>query len=119
MPDCSNKEPLPFVQPFLELTLVGDGRKRLSDEGTMFIDVGGKIDAYIQADNTPTALLIRLCDKIAKAGAVVSTYQRYTGSGGASHILRRGVLFRRVGEVETPGEHILAYEYRAPVYRGL
>jgi hypothetical protein len=116
MPTIPN--PKIFVQPFLELTLAGTASKSLSSEGVMFIDVGGRIDDFITDKNEPTELLVRLCKRIAKAGAVVTSFQRYAGSGGASHMLRGDALFARMATIDQPPKETLAYEYRVPVYRG-
>lgn len=107
-----------FIQPLLELTLSGTGSKTLSREGVMFIDVGGNIDDFITDKNEPTELFVRLCKTIAKAGAVVVSFNRYSGSGGPSHMLRNGALFQRMDAIMHPPKETLAYEYRVPVYRG-
>jgi hypothetical protein len=114
-------DPLPFKQPFLTLDLVGDGRKKLncSDHGTMHIEVDGQIDKYITEYDEPTDLLIELCKAIAKSGAVVQSFGTYTGSAGPNMLLRNGVLFVRHSAIEKPPADVLAYEYKAPLFRGL
>jgi hypothetical protein len=114
----SKDNPSPFIQPFLELQLKGDGAKRLSPGGMLLIDVGGEIEKYITDDHEPTELLVDLCRGFAKAGAVVSVFNRYRGSAGPHIIMRHGALFYRMIDVENPPEEVLAYEYRAPKYNG-
>lgn len=118
MLQLSKENPVPFKQPFLELTLAGDGAKKLSRDGILYIDVDGKIDKYITKEHVPTELLVELCRALAKAGAVVTEYARYKGSGGPNVVMRNGALFYRMNNVEHPPEEVFAYEYREPKYRG-
>jgi len=115
----SPDNPLPFAQPFLELTLGGEQLENVAPKGFLcLIDVGGQIEKYITKKNTPTRRLIDLCKSFAKAGVVVKTYTRYNGSAGPHAILRNGALFYRMDAFENPPEEVHAYQYRAPEYRG-
>jgi hypothetical protein len=107
--------------PYLELTVFGEGLKTIEPEDKMhavwFIDVGGKIEKYI-SDGHPTDLLQALCKQIASGGIMVKSFSSYRGSGGPSHILRNGTLFRRIEFRENPDNNVFAYQSRVPTYRG-
>lgn len=112
-------DPSPFQQPFLELVIKGDVARQITP-GCPFwlVDVDGKIDTYISKKNTPKQPLIRLCKTLAKAGIVVTKFGRYVGSAGPHIVMRNGVLFYRMGNIENVPPEVLAFAYRVPVYRG-
>ncbi len=105
--------PGPFRYPLLSL-LFKDGGTRNSLR--WLIDVDGRIDLYLQGFDTlhrgdeegedltkyATSLLQELLEKVKAAGYDIKAVQTYTGSFGASHILRNGALFRRLGRVDLP-----------------
>ena len=116
---CSEDNPAPFRQPFLELVLAGGEATKISPRSSVFhIDVGGKIEKYITKEHRPTELLIGLCKAFAKAGVVVTEFNRYKGSAGPAAVLLNGALFYRVDVFERPPGEVFAYEYREPKYRG-
>lgn len=108
----------PFQQPFLELIVKGDQVKSLFDTPMFLVDVDGKIDLYIGDDRTPTPLFIELCERLAKAGIMVTEFKSYSGSAGPHLILRNGVLFNRATSIEAPATDVLAYMPRIPKYCG-
>ena len=112
--------PTPFKQPFLELRIGGDVAKKILPHcPAFFIDVDGQIEKYISKENTPTKRLVNLCKSLAKAGIMVTGFQRYSGSAGPNVIMRNGALFQRMGTVEHPNVEVWAFEYRKPLYVGL
>lgn len=112
-------DPSPFQQPFLELVIKGDVARQITPDCPFWlVDVDGKIDIYISKDNKPKAPLIRLCRTLAKAGIVVTEFGRYIGSAGPHIVMRNGILFYRMKEVEEVPPEVLAFAYRIPVYRG-
>jgi hypothetical protein len=107
-----------FQQPFLELIVKGEQARNFFNTPMYLIDVEGKIELYIDDDRSPTPLLIELCDKLAKAGILVTEFKGYEGSAGPHFILRNGVLFHRTMSIEEPSDDVLAYAPRIPKYRG-
>jgi hypothetical protein len=119
MAALSEDDPSPFKQPFLELVIKGDVARQITPNCPFWlVDVDGKIDTYISKENKPKAPLIRLCRTLAKAGIVVTQFGRYTGSAGPHVVMRNGVLFYRMGNIENVPPEVLAFAYRTPIYRG-
>jgi len=98
-----SNNPSPFKQPFLVLSLSPDRSRE------WHVDVNGKIGLYLQPrkiDGTrvevtdrvkdATELLKNMCRTLKEQGYPVYHVFTYNGSAGPSHILRNGVLFRRM-----------------------
>jgi hypothetical protein len=83
------------------------------------IDVDAVVGLYIGQDNSPTELLLSLCDVfLAKGKAVTHFGIRTSDYEEASHILRCGYLFARMEELESEEanvDHFVA-QARIPIY---
>ena len=87
--------PTPFVKPLLEIRC--NDRRRT----TFFIDVNGKIDAFIDPiTGKGTSELMTLCRIIRLIGFTPTVHRPYYGSGGPGHIYKNGILFSRMVELE-------------------
>lgn len=94
-PDRGN--PAPFRQPFLRLRVVTKGQQE-----DWNIDVEGQVHLYFnyKGNKAPYGRLIALSRTLASQGIIIIAHGSYAGQEPATHVMRNGLLFERMIEIE-------------------
>jgi hypothetical protein len=104
------KNPCPFKQPFLTIRFRHDALNGQSCG--WFLDVDGDVEKYVRKKkdghqgeitdyrDQATPALEQLIDAFARHGWPIVHVGLYEGSGGPSHVLRNGAIFKRINLVK-------------------